>query len=254
MIFYDVGMSFLSLPGVKGLTVQSHSNPTPFRILRENPMHTQKVSHAACQKRKRGFTLTEIAIVLGIIGLILGAIWGAASAVYANKKVADTEQGITAAAAAVRSLYASANGNTGQTAVATLTTPGMFPVSWNSTTAGQYNNPFNPALAGSAYVLASANAGTQFGIELDGLSAQGCAALVSYFSSSASSVNGGQIVGLISSSAGGSQPAAGTPKTNTVAASGTYNSTPATSCVTTAATGGFAGIDNVVIGFDMAKM
>lgn len=34
--------------------------------------------------KKKGFTLTEIAIVLGIIGLILGAVWTAASGVYAN--------------------------------------------------------------------------------------------------------------------------------------------------------------------------
>lgn len=37
---------------------------------------------------RQGFTLTEIAIVLGIIGLILGAIWTAAASVYANQHVA----------------------------------------------------------------------------------------------------------------------------------------------------------------------
>ncbi|MDE1901619.1 MAG: prepilin-type N-terminal cleavage/methylation domain-containing protein [Alphaproteobacteria bacterium] len=37
---------------------------------------------------RRGFTLTEIAIVLGIAGLVLGAIWEAAADVYMNKKVA----------------------------------------------------------------------------------------------------------------------------------------------------------------------
>ncbi len=34
-----------------------------------------------------GFTLTEIAIVLGLIGLVLGAIWLAASKVYQNNRV-----------------------------------------------------------------------------------------------------------------------------------------------------------------------
>ena len=45
------------------------------------------------RQRRRGFTLTEIAIVLGIVGLILGAIWVAAAAVYNNLRVshADTE-------------------------------------------------------------------------------------------------------------------------------------------------------------------
>ncbi len=40
-----------------------------------------------CCKKPRGFTLTEIAIVLGILGIILGAIWTAAATVYANYHV-----------------------------------------------------------------------------------------------------------------------------------------------------------------------
>lgn len=35
---------------------------------------------------RRGFTLTELAIVLGIMGLILGAIWSASATVWANQK------------------------------------------------------------------------------------------------------------------------------------------------------------------------
>jgi prepilin-type N-terminal cleavage/methylation domain-containing protein len=36
------------------------------------------------RQHSRGFTLTEIAVVLGIISVILGAIWVAAATVYAN--------------------------------------------------------------------------------------------------------------------------------------------------------------------------
>ena len=44
-------------------------------------------------EKTRGFTLTEIAIVLGIVGIILGAIWAAAGTVYSNNrtKEASTE-------------------------------------------------------------------------------------------------------------------------------------------------------------------
>jgi prepilin-type N-terminal cleavage/methylation domain-containing protein len=55
---------------------------------------------------RRGFTLTEIAIVLGVMGIILGAIWGAASTVYANKKTTSALQEVLAIVANVRGLYA----------------------------------------------------------------------------------------------------------------------------------------------------
>jgi len=59
------------------------------------------VSHS-----RRGFTLTEIAIVLGIVGLILGAIWTAAAHVYQQKKVNQEVQDIQDIVQSVRSLYA----------------------------------------------------------------------------------------------------------------------------------------------------
>ncbi|GEM_PF-483400 len=38
-------------------------------------------------RKARGFTLTEVAIVMGVVGLILGGIWIAAAAVYTNHRV-----------------------------------------------------------------------------------------------------------------------------------------------------------------------
>lgn len=55
---------------------------------------------------RRGFTLTEIAIVLGIVGLILGAIWVAAAAVYNNLRVSHTNTAVLQMVQAVRTLHA----------------------------------------------------------------------------------------------------------------------------------------------------
>ena len=56
---------------------------------------------------RRGFTLTELAIVLGIIGLILGAIWTAAAKVYANNRVTKGVNEVLALVSGVRGTYGS---------------------------------------------------------------------------------------------------------------------------------------------------
>lgn len=74
------------------------------------------------RKENKGFTLTEIAIVLGIIGVILGAIWVAASGVYANQRVNSANTAVMQIAQGVRALY-STSSNLGTTAVTNLTNP-----------------------------------------------------------------------------------------------------------------------------------
>jgi type II secretory pathway pseudopilin PulG len=63
--------------------------------------------HRASRKEK-GFTLTEAAIVLGIMGLILGAIWVAAAAVYKNMRVSTTSNQLLQIAQSIRSMHATA--------------------------------------------------------------------------------------------------------------------------------------------------
>jgi len=55
-------------------------------------------------RTKRGFTLTEAAIVLGIVGLILGAIWVAAASVYRNMRITRTTEQILTIVQSIRSM------------------------------------------------------------------------------------------------------------------------------------------------------
>jgi prepilin-type N-terminal cleavage/methylation domain-containing protein len=57
------------------------------------------------RSRTRGFTLTELAMVLGVIGLIIGAIWSAASSVYQNKNTSTTVQQLTILVGRIRAMY-----------------------------------------------------------------------------------------------------------------------------------------------------
>lgn len=57
-------------------------------------------------RKLRGFTLTEAAIVLGIVGLILGAIWVAAAAVYNNLRVTTTSNQLLQIVQSIRSMHA----------------------------------------------------------------------------------------------------------------------------------------------------
>jgi len=58
------------------------------------------------KRRLKGFSLTEGAIVLGVIGIVLGAIWTAAGNVSQNNKVAVTVSQITSMSQGLKALYA----------------------------------------------------------------------------------------------------------------------------------------------------
>jgi prepilin-type N-terminal cleavage/methylation domain-containing protein len=58
-----------------------------------------------CRSKLRGFTLTELAIVLGVIGLILGAIWAAASKVYSDHKVTKAIHELLVISSGIRKTY-----------------------------------------------------------------------------------------------------------------------------------------------------
>ena len=57
------------------------------------------------KRKSKGFTLTEIAIVLAIVGLILGAIWVAAKSVMDANRATQAVQDITTIASNMRSTF-----------------------------------------------------------------------------------------------------------------------------------------------------
>ena len=105
----------------------------------------------------RAFTLTELAIVLGIIGLILGAIWVAASKVYQSNRVDTAVKEAAAISSSYRSLYNTHGVDTGDGTDITCTgvNSGFFPTDMllpNTTCAG--GNPATyPQHPWNSYVL-----------------------------------------------------------------------------------------------------
>jgi prepilin-type N-terminal cleavage/methylation domain-containing protein len=138
----------------------------------------------SAQRAKKGFTLTEIAIVLGIIGMILGAIWVAASSVYNSQKVSRATTEVLAVSQAVRALFPT-NTTTG-IADGDITTmvcnAGVFPQDMVSSCATPtIYNPWSGSVAGTtvaAISITAAAADDGFEIIETGVSSQGCYGLI----------------------------------------------------------------------------
>jgi hypothetical protein len=60
--------------------------------------------HKKPRLQTRGFSLIEAALILGIVGLVIGGIWLAARTVHENKKIADVTEAILYASRQGRSL------------------------------------------------------------------------------------------------------------------------------------------------------
>jgi len=93
-------------------------------MTKESKIFSQKLISNCAKRKQRGFTLTEIAIVLGMMGLVLGAIWTAASSVYTNQRSLHGATAVMQVAQGVRALFGSSN-TTGY-AAATVMTPTLL--------------------------------------------------------------------------------------------------------------------------------
>ena len=74
------------------------------------PIHSPR-QHAR-RRQTAGFSLTEMGVIIGILGLILGAIWVIAAQVYLNHKVRMAEQQLLAIIHNVRAIFAEQGGIT----------------------------------------------------------------------------------------------------------------------------------------------
>ncbi|WP_301102522.1 type 4 pilus major pilin [Propionivibrio sp.] len=130
------------------------------------------MTHQRTARQTRGFTLTEAAIVLGIVGLILGAIWVAAASVYANLRVKQTTEQILQIAQAVRALHATSTTITAITALDVARAGGIPKDMLDNAT-----NPTTVTNVWGGAVTITAPTPTTFTINYAGVPQQPCADL-----------------------------------------------------------------------------
>lgn len=144
----------------------------------------KKAALEGAAQRRKGFTLTEIAIVLGIVGLILGAIWVAAAGVYNNQKINRANTEILTILQSVRSLYASSGAVGSDTEITnSLCQANVFPGDMVGVAACGDNSIRHPwGAAGTVHVYSTssmtANTGDAIQIEFINIPRWACISLL----------------------------------------------------------------------------
>ncbi len=171
-------------------------------------MRKSAAVQAVSNESRRGFTLTEIAIVLGIVGLILGAIWVAAAAVYNNLRTSKATTELLNVVQNVRALYATSGVVDNQADMAmnanaagpaqTYIQAGIFPADTlnnaDPTQATRANDPWNGTIAVKAATLNTLN--DSFTVGFDNVPQQACVNML------VSNVGQGRDPGMVGAGAG----------------------------------------------------
>lgn len=126
----------------------------------------------------KGFNLIEAAIVLGIVGLVVGGIWVAATSVYANLRSKRATDELLGIAQSVRALFATST-VTGLGAVdmtAAMAQANVLPTDTMTATpaATLSSNTANPWAGGNIGVASYNAAGTQFSITFSNVPTAAC--------------------------------------------------------------------------------
>ncbi len=137
------------------------------------------------QRNTAGFTLVELAIVMGIAALVLGVVWATAATVWSNHKVYVAGQQLLAVAQNIRNAYTNASqlptiaGNDITTTIEPLD---VFPIEMHrtpSSNASVIDDPFNKSLAGGSFhVFNLNNKPPYFRVQMLGLDPGPCTALL----------------------------------------------------------------------------
>jgi hypothetical protein len=131
------------------------------------------------RKKHRGFNLIEAAIVLGVVGIVIGGIWVAAATVMEEWKVNRTVADIQLIVKNMQSLISIADAEAIGNSVSLNTTAmsaGVFPANWvpaNWVSGGPLKNPFG----GNATVWNWLSP-PRFDLDLYSIPASACAKLV----------------------------------------------------------------------------
>ena len=132
-------------------------------------------AQAHAEQQTKGFTLTEIAIVLGIIGLILGAIWVAAAGVYNSQRVSHANTAVLQVVQGTRTLLSTSStvGAAGDI-TQTIVQAGVIPSDLVNGVAA-----IGPWPASTLKILTNAATDTSFTFELTKVPRAACIALFS---------------------------------------------------------------------------
>ncbi len=125
--------------------------------------------------RKMGFNLIESAIVLGVVGLVIGGIWVAATAVNEHSKINRTLEGLIITARNIQSLISVADsGNIGAADItSTVLSAEAFPADW--VVGGSIKTPFGGSVTvTNSITVTGQGSGPRFSIWLYGFSPSAC--------------------------------------------------------------------------------